>query len=606
MQKRLQELRAGIGVSNVDTGAFQFYGPSSHICFLQRIYQRMQKCDNETLLSQKQESVPTGLVKWGLERFLFGNFERYQTPDDAARHNFVAKDMGDTFIASYFEIIHPQLPVLSYPEVIHTWNEFWEPPEPGKKVKGRDIMYMVLAIGARASKPYGRLSVEALESWAEHFIIQAHHASVLVQDPSLKGLQFLLLKMMYAFQSMRPNDVYLCLGQAARDVLTLGINKSQVSDGNNSTLHRLRLTLWTVYANERLSALFAGRPSGFIDDDIEAAFPEDLPYMEDENNKNYMQPAMNLAYVRAMAKLGKVANQVWTGIYSPAGTADGNSRRNRAIISECDTNLGRILQGLPEYLHFYDNATTIGEPWQECQRTNLGLCHYLVQILIHRPALVSATLFASKENTKDIGEQLFDIPTSVATTISAAKSLIGLAHDAIFRRRPAIKQDSGAAFFIVSACVTLLYEVLGPEISASYAKETFGFVEKAVQCLDQMGYVGPTSAKDISVEIMKVAKDAFNSSSIQGERNEDLTGAFPWLNNDFGNWQSYVSQSNGDQPVPSGLASAEQGQTRTSESLVAAQPSVAFDSVDTSMNDHYMCHWLEGGFNASEIPDSLF
>lgn len=112
---------------------------------------------------------------------------------------------------------------------------------------------------------------------------------------------------MYAFQMVRPNDVYLYLGHAVRDVLILGLHKSQVSDGNNPTLHRLRLTMWTVYFNERLSALFSGQPSCFVDIDIDTAFPEDMP-MEDQSHIDCMQPASDLAFVRAMAKLGRLVN----------------------------------------------------------------------------------------------------------------------------------------------------------------------------------------------------------------------------------------------------------------------------------------------------------
>lgn len=159
----------------------------------------------------------------------------------------------------------------------------------------------------------------------------------------------------------------------------------------------------------------------------------------------------------------------------------------------------------------------------------LGLNHYLIQLLIHRPALISATLFAFKDNVKDIGGQLFEVQRSITTTVSAAKSLIDLAHDAIFRRHPATKQDGGVAFFTVAACVTLLYEILGPHVSASYAKEALSFVEKAIQCLDQMVHVGPTTGKSLSLDIMQVAKDAFNLSSIQGEIDADLIKDFPWL-----------------------------------------------------------------------------
>lgn len=60
---------------------------------------------------------------------------------------------------------------------------------------------------------------------------------------------------MYAYQVMKPNEAYLYLGHAARSAMVLGINRAQVVDGANATIHRLRLTFWIIYAHERVCSL---------------------------------------------------------------------------------------------------------------------------------------------------------------------------------------------------------------------------------------------------------------------------------------------------------------------------------------------------------------
>ena len=65
--------------------------------------------------------------------------------------------------------MHPQMPVLLYSEILGTWERVWEPPERGKcTVKGKELPYMVLAIGARVSNAKGQISAQLLDRWTEH------------------------------------------------------------------------------------------------------------------------------------------------------------------------------------------------------------------------------------------------------------------------------------------------------------------------------------------------------------------------------------------------------------------------------------------------------
>lgn len=156
--------------------------------------------------------------------------------------------------------------------------------------------------------------------------------------------------------------------------------------------------------------------------------------------------------------------------------------------------------------------------------------YYLARMLLHRPALVFATLFDSKSQAGESAQGMMHVQESIEASISSAKSIVNLTHDAYFDRCPEVKFDGSLASFLVSACVTLLYDVLDPKITHDYARTTFAVVERGIKCLDQIQHVGPTSGKAVSIDVMKVAKDALRSARTDSQLlDENLVDFFPWL-----------------------------------------------------------------------------
>lgn len=125
-----------------------------------------------------------------------------QKPTEA----YFPKDMGVSFIHAYFDIMHPQMPVLSYADIMGTWDKLWEPPRPGKcTLKGKELLYMVLAIGARVSNAKGQHTAEWVELWSEHFSRRADNYTVMFQEPSVKGTHFMLLKVSFFLEGEGPS-----------------------------------------------------------------------------------------------------------------------------------------------------------------------------------------------------------------------------------------------------------------------------------------------------------------------------------------------------------------------------------------------------------------
>ncbi|KAJ5731297.1 uncharacterized protein N7483_005805, partial [Penicillium malachiteum] len=532
--KRQTELRAGIGVSNNKTGSFQFHGPSSHFNFIQRVYQRIHQTANGTF-DQQKKAIPGGLQKWGLEPFIFSAGSNAVKPTRQYQGIVLTKAQGDIFLKSYFRIIHPQVPIMSRSDICSTWEECCGPPTSSLETDcwSQKILYMALSLGARVSQPTSELTADGLEKWADYFSSQTNDLALVFQEPSFKVLQFLLLKAMDSLQAMRPNEVYLFLGHAARTALALGINKSQVANGNSLNMHRLRVTFWAVYANERMSALFTGRPSGLVDDHIDVAYPEDLPALENLRSFRDIEsdrPTKECAMIRSMAEIGRLAEVIAKKVYSSLSMKTLENLANiQNVVRECDTSLDLMTQSLPPYLHFFDGTSHIGQDWQEVQRAHLGLNFNLIRMLAHRPALVYTSLFVSKTGVRSEISDAMCIDKSVTACIIAGKEIVTICNDVIFNRLPAIRNDASVAAFLVAACVTLLYEIIGPGADPVHAKEILGFVDQGVHCLDQMEHIGPTTGKALSVDVMNCVKEAFQCSSEEIPQFDSLVSEFPWL-----------------------------------------------------------------------------
>lgn len=450
---------------------------------------------------------------------------------------YISQELGNTLIDSYFEIMHPQVPVLDHPEIVEQWRSLWKPPMQRNTDKGNEILFMVLAIGARVVLAEGEQDVSQLEGWASHFAALANKLSPTLEDPSLSSTQLLLLKAMYAYQVMRPNDAYLYLGQAARGAMVLGLNRFQVMDGSNTTVHALKRTFWTVYSYERMNALFAGRPSAFRDEMIDAPYPEDLPIFHDSvdsNTPSHNDPIRLCGFIRAMAGVGRVADQVFLRIYSPASISNPAQLGSLpAIAADIDETLSALTHDLPVYLHFFDTSLPIGHGWQEVQRLTLGCDYYLTQMLTHRPALLYSAFFQSRNEAQKQASESIEIDYSINETLSAAKHIIDLTHDVCFRRHSRARFEGSSATVMVAAAVTMLYDVLDPATTADHAREVFAAVERAVECLDLMPHVGPMSGKAVSLDVMRIAKEALWSNTATATENsglgQDLAGDFPWL-----------------------------------------------------------------------------
>ena len=158
--------------------------------------QRISRTTNETLLTPRT-SADGGLSKWHLERFMFS--VDANRPSACHPDAYITREMGISLIDAFFEIIHPQIPVLNYADIIDLWEDMGKPPGQQKVAKGKETLFMVLAIGARVAISEGQQDTPVLTDWADHFAAKANVLNATFEDLSLSSTIFLLLKVSSPF-----------------------------------------------------------------------------------------------------------------------------------------------------------------------------------------------------------------------------------------------------------------------------------------------------------------------------------------------------------------------------------------------------------------------
>lgn len=307
--------------------------------------------------------------------------------------------------------------------------------------------------------------------------------------------------------------------------MALGLHSSQALPCSVLEYNRLRVTFWTIYYMERITCLFLGRPTCLVDDYIDVPHPEDTP------GRPGTDPIGEYAYIRAMTVVGKISHDLMMASYSPktVKTALDLPTMNR-LTDLCIAELQQVCDSLPQYLRFFEKCGPVGHEWQEVQRTSLGITYHLVRLLIFRPSLVYATFFTSLAAAQEsIGNQMV-LKINIDNCISSAKMIIDLAHDSFFNRCPNLCQDGHLASAVITACLTLLFDVLDAQTTLLHANEVFGFVDRSLECLCKVDHIGSTTGRAMSMEVMRTAKEALYANELEASLLRDLSHNFTWLN----------------------------------------------------------------------------
>ncbi|KAF9871113.1 C6 transcription factor [Colletotrichum karsti] len=314
----------------------------------------------------------------------------------------------------------------------------------------------------------------------------------------------------------------------------MGCNRSTAVDGLGQKSDQYRLTFWITYVMDRTTTLMIGRPSSFRDEDIDTPFPQDPSEIGLLQEMNSVPPCGLItdgSFVRVMARMGKIADCIMSGIYSSQRISDARDLLMETNIHGCESALEAIFQDLPDFLDFRNTEGPIGNDWQEVQRLHVGIIYYMLRILVHRPALVFASFFSSVAEAQSSLPPSFNLRQSMGILTASAKGLIRLTHESLSMRQPDARSDSSLAIYLVAACVTLLYGVLDSEATPDHARDTFLSVDEAIHCLEGMKHFGPMTGKTLSIDIMRMAKNVLSCPAgfALTDMGNEFISTFPWL-----------------------------------------------------------------------------
>ncbi|KAL3454993.1 fungal-specific transcription factor domain-containing protein [Aspergillus heterothallicus] len=472
-----------------------------------------------------------GLRRWGLNRFIFCPVQNTAPPNqDISPHIQLPTDLGSIFLELYFRRVHPLVPIVDYATISETWVQSNTASAVDIDPLNYHQLKLVLAIGAFVAGRSQGGDPDAGEKWAKILLKRATERIDLFSEISLAKIQFIVLRAVYAMHNCHVDEAYMYLGHAARCAIASGLNRSEITDEQQSNTHKMRLTFWVLYYLERQSSLFSGRQSAFQDDHIDTHFPEEVQY--DSRTSAYPSPSIQCAWVRPMAELARVAGKVLTLSTPSTKSRTADLVTLVEVLQECEWLMRGIQNGLLPYLNFQHPAQPIGEEWQEVQRTHLGLMYHLTRVIMYRPLLQFRSLFPTVEDS-----QAFAAPSSaniqagIASSIESSKLMIQLAYDVYSRRCPEVMYDTRIMSCSVYACVTLLYNILdpGPENDIAQVRETIDTVGLAVQCLNSVSNVRTAVAAQISTDIVDSVKAAWTAAGYTVDLDPGLIDILPWL-----------------------------------------------------------------------------
>ncbi|KAF2015768.1 hypothetical protein BU24DRAFT_461999 [Aaosphaeria arxii CBS 175.79] len=177
----------------------------------------------------------------------------------------------------YFDIIHPQYPILHEPSFFLALDQIYEHND-GYSDMDKPILfqvYIVLAISSSIVSSRARFHVPG-ESYCLSALQYFDELSI---ENSLSGLQCLLLLLIFTLHSpfMRVNVWYVNY-QCIACLLDLGLQRDITTSSGISLLTQEMRTrvFWTVLALDRTIATMMGRPIGLRDEACELRFPQNI------------------------------------------------------------------------------------------------------------------------------------------------------------------------------------------------------------------------------------------------------------------------------------------------------------------------------------------
>ncbi|KAH7023958.1 fungal-specific transcription factor domain-containing protein [Ilyonectria destructans] len=293
-----------------------------------------------------------------------------------------ARDMAKQLCDAYFNVIHPQYPILHEPTFLKILEQAYAQDDI-EPIVGFQV-FMVLAIGAMILSARLKARIPG-----ESYCLSAlKYFTNLNLENSLQGVQCLLLLLIFTIHNpyVRLNVWYLnyhCLAA----LLDLGLQRNINTRAGISLLEQEMRTriFWVILTFDRVLATMMGRPIGIRDEACELRMPEglsDLDLVTDKSSQlplqtgsKQMQFAVHLfRAARLNSEIKYVANSINRGVpsYAYPPVIDINSWQS-SMLSQLDKWAEQI-------------PGSMDEPSEQYLRMTCQMRYHGLRMLLLRPS----------------------------------------------------------------------------------------------------------------------------------------------------------------------------------------------------------------------------
>ncbi|OAL04209.1 hypothetical protein IQ06DRAFT_95615 [Phaeosphaeriaceae sp. SRC1lsM3a] len=261
------------------------------------------------------------------------------------------------YIRSYFEQVHPIYPFLdqtsfegrassTHLETSGSTHETW-----------LALYHTVLSLGCMY---HDGGSFEPAKGLAWHYFSLAfrHFQDVLICKASLLKAQAMTAMAVFALNYSSLQIETLCISEAARTIMTLGLHKRNLDRGSYQEGRR---AFWVVYCLEKEYAFNSSNASLISDIDISCPLPTDLPTGPE-----------GFAWLPCWARYSRVLSKAYDSLFSVSATLNS--------AEECFLQMDRINDELQSWLDSIPHSLRPGSSLQQHRPSPLHMQEMALRI----------------------------------------------------------------------------------------------------------------------------------------------------------------------------------------------------------------------------------
>lgn len=248
--------------------------------------------------------------------------------------------------------------------------------------------------------------------------ISRHLLSDVVSSCSMTSIQVCVLQGTFLVHTNAHDVAYNVFGLALRMAISMGMHRAISASNLHPQVQELRNRLWwSVYTHERLLTFHLGRPLMLDDQEIDTAFPVDMPELR------MPQVSSSVEGQIALITLCRLTGKVIKLMYSQTSSTKGERTINTASFTDLKGELQDWKAKLPEKLQLSSSSTR--------GAVHLHLTYEQAIMLLSRVPLTYAASFTDNGSdqlqpapkTRFLQDAARDCVSAALTTIQLLKSL---------------------------------------------------------------------------------------------------------------------------------------------------------------------------------------